>query len=216
MQIQPADNSLVFSYLSLRRVIGILGFTLPFLLALGGWAIFDTGLQRSMSAYYHTGMGDVFVGILFALGFFLLSYKGYERRDDLVGDLGFVFALGVALFPTTPTGTHGGTDLIGYIHLACAGLFFGTLIYFALFLFTKSAPDQPVTRKKRHRNLVYRTCGYAMLLCILLIGVYNIADGDESSLARINPVFWLEAIAVAAFGISWLIKGEAILKDETS
>ena len=27
------------------------------------------------------------------------------------------------------------------------------------------------------------------------------------------PVYWLEAIAVVAFGISWLIKGEFILAD---
>ncbi len=28
-----------------------------------------------------------------------------------------------------------------------------------------------------------------------------------------NPIFWLEAIALWAFGISWLTKGETILID---
>jgi hypothetical protein len=31
----------------------------------------------------------------------------------------------------------------------------------------------------------------------------------------LNPVFWLESLAVEAFGVSWLTKGETILKDET-
>ena len=38
---------------------------------LGGWA---TEFQGSMSAYYHTGMRDIFVGTLCAIGVFLLIY----------------------------------------------------------------------------------------------------------------------------------------------
>jgi len=33
-------------------------------------------------------------------------------------------------------------------------------------------------------------------------------------LERYAPIFWLEGIAVIAFGVSWLTKGEAILKDK--
>jgi len=29
-----------------------------------------------------------------------------------------------------------------------------------------------------------------------------------------NPLFWLETLAILAFGVSWIVKGEAILKDE--
>ena len=31
---------------------------------------------------------------------------------------------------------------------------------------------------------------------------------------QLAPRFWLEAIAIVAFGVSWLTKGEAILKDQ--
>jgi hypothetical protein len=31
---------------------------------------------------------------------------------------------------------------------------------------------------------------------------------------RLTPVFWLESLAVVAFGVSWLTKGETILKDQ--
>ncbi len=208
------QESLVFSYLELRKILGILGTSLPFILFLGGWIIFKTGLQRSISYYYHTDMGDVLVGMLFAMGFFLLSYKGYERKDDLAGDLGFVFALGVALFPATIEGATG-FPIIGYIHDAFTVLFFLTLVYFSYFLFTKTDPEKSPTKRKLQRNKVYRTCGIIMFVCIVLIAVYVLFKNTLGEIFKpYKPIFWLEAIAILAFGISWLIKGETLLKDK--
>jgi len=206
-------NALVFSYLALRKTIGFLGTLFPFVLALGGIFLFKTQLQSSISNYYHTDMGDVFVGVLCVIGFFLFAYKGYTKVDDVVGNVTGIFAVLVALVPTDPG--HGNATLIGTLHFICAALFFCGLIYFSLFLFTKTNPSADVTRRKKQRNVVYKVCGYTMAACILLIAVYYLlpdetADPFKSS----NPIYWLEAIAVVAFGISWLTKGEAILKDE--
>ena len=161
-------------------------------------------------------MRDVFVGILCVIGFFLLSYKGYERSDDIAGNLGCVFAVGVALFPTTPDGAAArGARLIGYVHLAFSVLFFLTLTYFALFLFTKTDPSKSPSRKKLQRNKVYKTCGYTMGICILLIAIHSFLPGTMATfLEAYKPVYWLETLTVLAFGISWFTKGEAILKDE--
>lgn len=209
------QTSLVFSYLTLRKVIGLLGTLLPLVVALGAWIVFQTGLQDSISSYYHTDMRDVFVGTLFAIGFFLLSYRGYERADRIAGNLACVFAVGAALFPTNPDGVAEGARFIGYIHFAFAALLFLTLIYFSLFLFTKTDASQPPTKQKLKRNMIYRVSGYAMLASIILIVVYFRLPGEVmESLDRFNPVFWLETITVVAFGISWLTKGEAILADE--
>jgi len=213
-----AERTLVFSYLTLRKAIGLLGVGLPFTVVLGALIFFQTGIQGSISSYYYTGMRDVLVGTLWAIGFFLLSYKGYERADDIAGNLGCVFAVGIALFPTEPdTNPSMDASWIGYVHLTFAALFFLTLIYFSLFLFTKTDPSKPPTRRKLQRNRIYRGCGYAMAVCILLIAIYFILLNEEASpLKEYDPVFWLETIAIVAFGISWLTKGEAILKDEVS
>jgi hypothetical protein len=209
------EKHMVFSYLALRRAIGILGISLPFVVSLGALILFGTGLQSSISSYYHTGMRDVFVGTLFATGFFLLSYKGYERSDDIAGDLACLFAVGVALFPTAPAGaTAIGTRIIGYVHLAFAALFFSTLTYFSLFLFTKTNPNKPPTNRKLQRNTVYKICGYTMATCILLMVIYSpLSKGIASPLRSLKPIYWLEALAILAFGISWFTKGETILKD---
>ncbi len=54
-----------------------------------------------------------------------------------------------------------------------------------------------------------------MLICILLIFIYSfLPENLKSQLdAAFHPEFWLETIAVVAFGICWLVKGQAILKD---
>jgi hypothetical protein len=49
----------------------------------------------------------------------------------------------------------------------------------------------------------------------LLIGAVSILPGEiRGTILTYQPVFWLESISVVAFGISWLVKGEAILNDE--
>jgi heme A synthase len=218
---EESESPLVFSYLTLRKAIGLLGLALPFVLAFGGFLIFREEVQGSISHYYWTGMRDVFVGMLFAIGFFLLSYRGYERADRIAGILACAFAVGVALFPTVQdaaavTGPSAGLPrIIGIVHFGLAALFFSTLIYFSLVLFTKTKARGRPTKQKLMRNRIYRGCGYLMAACILLTFVYFLLPlPQQIALAAYSPIYWLEAIAIIAFGVSWLVKGEAILKDE--
>jgi len=210
------EDSLVISYLLLRKTVGILGMALPIIVALGGLLIFNSKIQSSMSSYYYTGMRDVFVGILWTIGFFLFSYKGYDRRDNIASNLACVFAVIVSLFPTAPDGSTSPTEnFIGGVHLFFATLFFLILIYFCLFLFTQTNLNKQSTDEKLKRNVIYRICGYLMIACIVLIAVYKLFfDGPGSVSEALHPVFWLEAIAIFTFGISWFTKGEAILWDK--
>lgn len=211
------ETSMVFSYLELRKAVGVLAIALPIVLTLGALLLFKTGIQSSISGYYYTGMRDVFVGILCAIGFFMLSYKGYELADKIAGNIGCVLAVGVALLPMTPDGPASKIErIVGTTHLILAALFFVTLIYFSLCLFTKTNPKKTPTRKKLQRNKVYRACGYIMGICIVLIAVYLLLPKElVSFLEKYKPIYLLETIAVLTFGVSWLTKGEAILKDET-
>ena len=135
MKSQESPNtdtsfSLVISYLTLRRIIGILGIAFPVILAAGN-CLFGNhhAIQTSISSYYHTIMRDVFVGILTAVGLFLFTYKGHNFIDNLAGNLGCVFALGVAFIPTTPDNPSPGYNLLpGKLHLIFATLFFIVLI----------------------------------------------------------------------------------------
>ena len=211
--ISPAHLPKDMSQRLHRQLIGYLGLLLPvFLYFLAGIRP-TTGLARwsllhSVSAYYYTGAVGVFVGILFALSLFLFTYQGYQGVvvDRIVGSVGGCAALGVALFPTTaPIGVHEPawwTNPLQTVHSVSAVVLFLSFILFAIWLFRKSSiprrQDRPVG--KRRRDTVYLICGIAMIVGVLWAA---------SSLITKANIFWPETIAIEAFAISWLVKGEA-------
>ncbi|NND44791.1 MAG: DUF998 domain-containing protein [Xanthomonadales bacterium] len=210
-QTSDSQQSLLISYLLLRKLIGALGIALPFVVAIGAMVISQTAILPSVSDYYHTVMRDLFVGILFAIAIFMLSYRGYERVDDRAGDLACISAIGIAVFPVAPAGANAAQEALGNLHFASALVFFLTLAYFSLVLFTKSDPSVPPTPRKLQRNRIYRICGWTILACLAAIAlVWNFASVP---IKQLQPVFWLESVAVIAFGVSWLTKGEAFLPD---
>ena len=145
------------------------------------------------------------MGILFAIAFFLFAYRGYDRKDDQAGDLACLFALGVALLPGT-----SASAAVRAGHFASATALFLVLAYFSYFLFTKHGGSP--TAEKLKRNRLYRGCARTIVACILAIGLYLLA-GRSTALSTLKPVFWLESIALWAFGLSWLTKGETLWQD---
>jgi len=198
--------SLLMSHLMLRRVLGILGIALPIVLAVWGFALsgWSLELQDSISDYYSLRTRDVFVGILFVIAWFLFAYRGYERKDDIAGYLACVFALGVVFFP------NSGESWEPIVHFSSAASLFLVFSFFSIFLFTKSRGHR--TPQKRRRNKVYVTCGIVMLVCMALIGWYKLYF-EDTFISDYHPMFWLESLMIWAFGISWFVKGETLLKD---
>lgn len=203
------NNQQVISYFRLRQLIGMLGIALPLLMVLFNYlAQKNWTIEFSISDYYDNGSsGYVFVGVLFVLGFFLLAYKGYEKVDGRAADVGCVAALGVALFPTTSK-----NYTVHVMHFVFALLLFATFIFFSLYLFRKTSGVKTVTRQKVYRNRVYVTCGIIMIVCIIGIALASLGLLGAAA-AKYKIVFWLEAIALSAFGFSWIVKGELLWKD---
>jgi hypothetical protein len=211
----PEENYLI-SYLSLRKLIGILGMTLPLILAVGGKLIFNLDIEPSISDYYHTGMRDVLVGSLWAVGAFLVIYKGYELVDNLLAKFAGLCAIGISLFPT-PAGEENflSMDWVGWMHHIFAVCFFLSLVIFSLALFTRTKQGVPPTEMKLVRNQVYIICGLIMLTCLLLMALYKILpEPNQQPIAPFKPIFWLETAAILSFAISWFVKGEGILRDK--
>ena len=203
-------RSLVLSYLGLRRAVGYIGIGLPFVLLIGKLLLQGGPLPGSISAYYYSDMRNVLVGALFAVAIFLISYR-YDTPDARAGTLAGIMAIGVALFPTSPDDPTAQERVIGTVHLVCAAVFFLTLAYFSYFLFTRTGQTEPTPRKKQ-RNVVYRVCGILIVVCIVLAVLADNLLGT-TLVDELHPVFWLESVAIVAFGVSWLIKGETILRD---
>lgn len=208
MNPNPNSITLTRSYLSLRRAVGLIGIFLPFTLMLGVYLFFPEGRgSPSISHYYHTGMGDVFVGALCAVALFMYFYTGYDKWDDLTGNLAATFAVGVALFPTAKIGIEG--DWRSTVHFTCAALLFAVLAFFSICRFTKSGGSP--TRKKRARNKIFVACGIVIACCVVAVAIYKNLPGDSDPIP--DFVFWAETLALVAFGASWLIKGETFFAD---
>ena len=198
---ETSAQPLVRSFLFLRTGIGIIGVALPLVLIFGKMILErQFGILDSMSAYYQSVMRDVFVGSLWAIGIFLICYR-YEHLDDIASTFAGAAVIFVAIFPNPP------------VHQLSAACFFIILALMAIFLFRRTDQEKPELRK-RLRNIVYLGCGSFIVLCLVLIVVLNFLPGT-SWLQPHHPLFWLEVLALEAFGFAWFVKGGTfILKDD--
>lgn len=211
----------LISFRTIRRSVGVLGMTLPFTLWLGS-ALFanNAGLQPSVSHYYYTNMREWFTGVLCAVSLFLFTYKGHNLMDGISANIAAISALLVAFFPTNFIENYPGQQQVASvfntphhnaIHLAAAAVFFLTLAFMALKLFTRSnRPASEWSPKKKSRNIIYKVCGWLMITCLVVIAISKPVLG----VSKESPLtFGLEAVALMAFGLSWLVKGETLYKD---
>jgi hypothetical protein len=217
--MEKTNNYLSLNLLNIRRAIGLLGICLAPVLVIGNIIISPCPtVLDAISTYYFSYMGDVFVGILCAIAVFFFNYKGYDTDYNL-GKLLGVLAFCIAFFPAyqeqqnLPCIALGlkNSPLLGKLHTTAAAVFFSILAYYCLALFTKgSANNNP---QKQQRNRVYRTCGYTIVAMLLLIvSVFALPTWGQW-LEPIRPVLTFESIALLAFGISWLTKGQALWAD---
>jgi phosphoglycerol transferase MdoB-like AlkP superfamily enzyme len=212
---------------ALRNTVGILGICLPVFLYFGLWI--DTGHNmplESISHYYFTRVGSVFVMIVSLLAFFLIIYKGTREVEFWVSLIAGFCALALVVFPTGNINelsectvghrfAENGLkqrDLRVTFHLISAGLFLGLLGVMSVWLFTKPKYGAHISKKKL-RNTIYIVCGVLMLAFIFIILLCMLTGLDETNFYRHNKItFWMESLAVWCFGISWMVKGSLVKK----
>ena len=196
-----------------RQVIGYLGAALPLLLLalikLRPNAATDKWTGDSISAYYWTGAVSLFVGLLAALSLFLLTYRGYDNKDQKY-DRGAAIVAGiaaalVAIFPTTPPNGIAHLpwwgDWIKWTHFTAACILFSMFAVFSLWLFRKTAPGEQPDDEKKRRNAIYVVCGIGIIVSMIWALVWGNAH---------RSIFWPESFALGFFAWSWLVKGRAL------
>ena len=214
---QPTREDYVLSFYRVRQALGFLGIAFPFLLLIGGW-LESARIEPSISDYYHTTLRDIFVGSLFAIGIFLVSYKGHAREsgewfsDNLSATIAGIGAFGLAIFPNQLV--PGTRNIVEFYlgeyakwgHFLSAVLFLGAVAHLSLVRFARTSS---LSRRK-----VYRFCGWAILLFGGAATVFSILRawkslGWSEAIEASGIIFWCEALGIWAFGLSWLTKGRA-------
>ncbi len=232
IDFEDRNQPWIHSSFKLRQTIGVLGMLLPGLL----WfslVLFEgvAEVLPSISHYYFTRSGTIFTATLIVLATFLLIFKDDDKLEFWLSTLAGLFALFVAIFPTDNLVDrccdldvkHAITFLSGDIsginprvlfHYVSAGLFFLCLAFMSFIIFPRSEESGHDKNAKNRRKIIYRVCAVVMVVSILII-LLNYNDSDANSWYNRNQMtFWLEVIAVEAFGISWFIRGETLFKDK--
>ena len=213
-------SEMVLSYTRVRLALGLLGFSLPFILLIG--AITENRLEPTISDFYHTLYRDIYVGTLCAIGIFLVSYREHRRgADEWIGDnllatFAGVAAFGMAFLPTaSPDGAvetvsqkYLGTGITPVAHYLCALVFFASLSAFCFVKFARTA--------RPGRRRIYIFSGWVMIASLVLTSIAaaykNYLGGEIARLVvEYELIFWFEAVGVWAFSLSWLVKSKVDL-----
>jgi hypothetical protein len=103
MEPDPALGAVkTYRYLRLALVaIVVLLFTA---VTLEWWATGRRCVQGSISAYFHTPVQSVFVGVLVTMGVCLIALKGNTEAEDILLNVAGMLAPGVAFVPTNEVG----------------------------------------------------------------------------------------------------------------
>lgn len=208
----PAALPYVRSYIFMRFAIAVLGIALPILLVFVEPILFDgqPWPRGSLSAYYYSGMREVFVGTLCAIGVFLIIYKGGEpTREARASTYAGIAVIVVALFPTgkpgaavpaTPLQDRLGEEWVERIHFFAAAVFIALLWRITRQHFRKHA--------SAHGSF-HAACAWLILAALALAAVAG-ATGEPD-----KGILVAEWLAVWAFGASWLRTVEfAVLRGE--
>jgi hypothetical protein len=217
----PKD-SISRSFFLMRTLVGVLGLGLPLILLLGDLFFLraDLAARGSLSAYYHSGMRDVFVGILCVVGILLFTYKVTERnRGNALSTVAGVSAVVVALFPThlpagldethlTPLQERLGEELVGTVHYVFAGIF---IVSLAILCYDFAIRE----RERSQQRYGYRArfspefwyrfhfgaTGLIVAAILFIVLTKSLGVFDRHSLLI------GETVVTIAFGLSWLAKG---------
>jgi hypothetical protein len=179
----------------MRLGVGIIGVLLPVVLLVGDAFFIDgKALPRgSLSAYYHSGVRDFFVGVLCATAVFLLCYRVAEHSVDIRS---------AELTSIQLTLTE---NVVSFIHALCAGVFIVSLGVIS-YLFGRREGGRLEREGQRVSPKNWKRFHFA---CAGLIAV-AVAFIIVTKLFKVFDDYSLligESVAVFAFGASWFAKG---------
>ena len=204
------------SYFTFRKIIGWTGFLLPWICMAVAWHC-----ESSISYYYYTRSGVFFTSILTLCGIFLISYRGEEKSEERLSTNIITWIAGgliiiVAFVPTPfrgqclgdcgPTPFFHYSNTLGAVHFVSAVLFFICMGYISIFRFRSE--KRPEKLPKKIRYTIYLYSGLFMWAVLLFAGIMLLIRKENQN---DHFVLWIEVALLVPFGLSWLVKGKALV-----
>jgi hypothetical protein len=216
------ESHIAVTYKVLRRGLAVLAIGLPLVLSVLGYVQYGLALQESISAYYHAStstdpgfdpfsaagqgqMRDWFVGILWAVGVFLILYRGYGRRENQALNLAGILLILVAMFPMEWTCRNACSKIT--LHGVFAVAFFFMIGYVCIF---RSGDTLALIRdaaKQANYRRTYRIIGLVMwVFPVIVVGL----SFFQFYLFGRYTVFFIEAAGIWTFAYYWWQKSVEI------
>lgn len=189
-----------------RRLIGLLGFSIPILSFVCALFVKDKPDYwfHSISLTYY--VGPMFPILLCLASFVMMIYKTSHLKDKIINFFGGFFGVCTSIFPCY---NPYGIEKVGIfqlqntvsdtIHSFCAIAMFFFLTFNIAFLFTKG--------KSKFKNIVYMICAFVMGISIILYLIYNIVMGFPRTNKDFS-VYVIESFLIFGFSFAWLVKGK--------
>ena len=196
------------NYKTMRIMVGLIAILL---MPMVYWLANSSQPLTSISISYWTDAGDIFVGSLITVGFFLFAYNGIGDTKDwefYLSKASCLFAVCIALFPTVgfsdadiaPSWASAVAGVVGLvpadIHNGAAVSLFTCLIVMMWFF-----SNRALRKGKATRAYIYRVISILMVVGIIVIAMF----GREFGLN--DTILWVEVWGLTLFGIGWLIAG---------
>ena len=197
------------TYMCLRFVMAIVAFILPVVFLISAkWV----DMQGSISAFYHTDMRNVFVGLVFAIGMCLYAYKGYNNLENYCLTAAGLFLFGVALAPTAVpqdcvNSIHCDNWDLPIVHNVCAVVFFSLIA--VVCIFARSHPLKKSGNGDKSYDVSFSTAYniIATLMTIVLVvaAILFILDRFRD-ITFPSSTFYVEFAAIWVFALYWCVK----------
>ena len=197
----------VRSYVFMRLCAAALGIAVPLVLVFGEPLVFDGQpfVRGSLSAYYYSGARELFVGLIWAISVFLITYKILEwSREALLSTVAGLAAIAVAVFPTarpgegfalTPLQEWLGESVVEKIHFIAAAVFILALAWISSYF---------ARYRDTYRRLHWAAAGVIVLAAGLALLAALTGDPDKGILIAEWSAIW-------SFGAWWLATVEVDL-----
>lgn len=199
MTARDLRRNMMRTYFTLRVGVVVLSFALPLVLLGYSLATFGGLVVGSMSAFYGGDMRDWFVGMLWAIGFFLVNYKGFSALEDWLLNFAGVFAVLIAMTPCNCWGDESLPKSV--LHTVVAVAFFICMASVCLFCARDTITLLP---RQADRDRFRRA--YVIIAVLLVLSPLAALATAFFAGARDSRVFFIEWFAVWVFAAYWAIK----------
>lgn len=216
--IQLDRSPYVTAWLGHRLAIGLMGIAMPLILIVGEHVLFSRDVvdfpRASLSAYYYSGLRDVFVGTLVATGVFLITFHLTRAdTDNVITVVSGVAALAVAFDPTGPERGEVappwarlvGVHTTQVIHSVSACVFIAGLALMSARFALHTG--------RRALSWLHIACSVLMVAAAAAALIAGAAGVQH--VGRFSGLLLVELVCTYAFGVSWLLRGLELRRELT-